>query len=211
MSAFAAIAFGREHIDHLGAAQDKGLELLSLLVVQGSHLGLDGRAVVGDDTGIDAIGLGEPSSGLGEIAHPFWIDRDAGQAGLAQGLEDGSFELAGGFEHDPLGIEEDQFRDQGGDTVGGIGHTEVLVALAKATSRNSPLTSMPTNKGATRIEFGLGSPQHPYLQKIQLEAQSTVQIQSGEKRRHQLSFGHSNKRYSFRRKKGSVPNVDNIQ
>ena len=93
MSAFAAIAFGREHIDQLGAAQDEGLELLSLLVVQGSHLGLDGRAVVGDDTRIDAIGLGEPSSGLGEIAHPFWIDRDAGQAGLAQGLEDGSFEL----------------------------------------------------------------------------------------------------------------------
>ena len=120
MSAFAAILFGREHIDQLGAAQDKGLELLGLLVVQGPHLGLDGGAVVGNDTCIDAIGLGQPSSGLGEIAHPFWIDRDAGQAGLAQGLE-GRFELAGGFEHDPLGFERDQFRDQGGDTVGRIG------------------------------------------------------------------------------------------
>ena len=59
-SAFAAILFGREHIDQLGAAQDKGLELLGLLVVQGPHLGLDGGAVVGNDTCIDAIGLSRP-------------------------------------------------------------------------------------------------------------------------------------------------------
>ncbi|MCP3728744.1 hypothetical protein M3I53_38090, partial [Paraburkholderia sp. CNPSo 3272] len=41
-----------------------------------------------------------------------------------------------------------------------------------------------------RKKIGFGSPQHPYLQKYELEAQSTVRVRSGKwKRRHQLSFG----------------------
>ena len=190
MSAFAAILFGGEHLDQLGAAQDEGLQLLGLLVVQRAHRGLDCCAVVSDDARIDAIGLGQASGGLGEIADPFGIDGDARKPGLAEGFEDGPFELSGGFEHDPLGLERDQLFEQRGDAVRRIGEARrgVGVVIGDVEERAADIDADEQRGDGGGIEFG--SPQHPYLQRYELEAQSTVRVRSGKrKRRHQLSFG----------------------
>ncbi|SAL89007.1 hypothetical protein AWB74_08857 [Caballeronia arvi] len=129
VGAFASVLLGGEHIDELSAAQDKSLQLLGLLVVQGPHGRLDGCAEVRDDTRIDAIGFSLLAVGSGEVAHPLGIDRDRRQAGLAQGFQDGAFELSGGFEHDQLRLERCEACDELGETFGRIGDAKGLAGL----------------------------------------------------------------------------------
>nr|WP_232072402.1 hypothetical protein [Paraburkholderia pallida] len=50
-----------------------------------------------DGEGIDAIGFSARAGCAGEVANLPGIDRDSGQAGFAQGPEQGEFKLAGGF------------------------------------------------------------------------------------------------------------------
>ena len=74
-----AVSLDRDHLDDLAPAVVEGLELLELQGFQGPHLGFDGLGEPGQDAGIDGIGLGQLSGGLGEVADLSGIDDHQGQ------------------------------------------------------------------------------------------------------------------------------------
>lgn len=126
MSALQAGFFGHEHVDELGTAQQQGLQLLGLHIVERAHDGFDDGGEMGDDERVDAVGLRPFAGGSGKVAYLSGINRDSGQAGLAERPEHGEFELAGGLHDDQGGTQRDQTLDQLFDGGGFIVDTEMF-------------------------------------------------------------------------------------
>ena len=63
------IALGREHFDNLPAAGDQCHQFPALGVGQGPGIRLDQFCEMGQDAGIDRVGLGQPAGGTRKVAH----------------------------------------------------------------------------------------------------------------------------------------------
>ncbi|CAE6842336.1 hypothetical protein R69888_07021 [Paraburkholderia haematera] len=117
---------GHEHVDELGTAQQQGLQLLGLHIVERTHDGFDDGGEMSDDERVDAVCLRTLAGGFGKVAHLSRIDGDSGKTGLTKRLEYGEFELAGGLHDDQGGIQRDQTLDQLVDGDGFIVDTEMF-------------------------------------------------------------------------------------
>jgi hypothetical protein len=67
---------------------------------------------LGENGGIEGVGLGEPAEGFGEVAHLAGIGDDDRDAGFRECGDGRTFESAGGFEHDERGREREQPRSE---------------------------------------------------------------------------------------------------
>ena len=88
---------------------------------QGPDDGGDDLAEVGDDAGVDGVGLGQLAHALGEVADLAGVDDDGGQPVGQQGADGGLLVRAGRFEDDALGGEGPDPGDEFGDAGGGVG------------------------------------------------------------------------------------------
>ncbi len=80
-------------------------------------LGADGLGEMGDDAGVDRVGLGEPSNGAGELAHLARVDNSDRQTGLGQRRGDDALVAAAGFHGDEPGPQRLETADQIGQAV----------------------------------------------------------------------------------------------
>ena len=69
-----AIAFADQHRDQLPAPGDQVTQGLGLGVGQRSQLRSDRLGEVGQDLGVERIGLGQAARGAGEVAHLARVD-----------------------------------------------------------------------------------------------------------------------------------------
>lgn len=99
------ILLGGEHVHELAAAVTEVAKFQGFLGQQGAHDGGDNLAEVGEDGGVNLVGLGELPGALGEVADLTGVNDDGGQAGGEQGADGGLLIRAGGFQHDALGRE----------------------------------------------------------------------------------------------------------
>ena len=140
---FQAVFFLADHLHHLLAPLQGGLEHLVGLVRQGPGFGPQGLGEVGQDLGIDLIGFGQLAGGAGEFPHRLGIDQGHRQLGLGQGRGHQELITAGGLQHDELGFEGRQALDQlldaavvvGGDKMAVLrphGHIQVLLGDVEA-------------------------------------------------------------------------------
>jgi hypothetical protein len=97
---FMAVAFALEEILEFAAAGDEFGQALMGWVGHGIGRGLKASAVVGEDGGIDGVGLGEVAAGAGVVADQAGVEAADGDAGLVEGLEEEVFVAAGGFADD---------------------------------------------------------------------------------------------------------------
>ena len=111
----AVVLLGRQHADQLAAAVVELLEFLDLRGRQRPNGGLDDLAEMGQDPGVDGVGLGQVARGLGEVADLPGVDHDGRQSGGEQGADRRLLVVAGRLEHDPLRADIPGPRDQGVD------------------------------------------------------------------------------------------------
>ena len=76
---------------------------------------------MGDDGGIDGVGLGKIVHGFGEVAHLASVDDDGGELLREQSADRGLLLRAGGLEEDPLGAQGPDPRQEFRDASGGVG------------------------------------------------------------------------------------------
>ena len=113
------------HLQQLLAAGQQGVQGPHLGRGQRPGLGADGLGEVGQDLGVDAVGLGQPAGGLGEVAGLAGVDRGGRDAGDLQGGQQGQLQAAGGLDDDQGRGQGLEPGDQGGDAgrvVGVAGH-----------------------------------------------------------------------------------------
>jgi len=73
----------------------------------------EGLGEMGDDRGIEPVGLGEPAAGAGELANLARIDHGGDQPRLAQRQPQRPFVPARRLQHDPFAAQRPQPADQG--------------------------------------------------------------------------------------------------
>ena len=100
--ALLALAFGADHLDDLPPAGDQIGQQPRRLVRQRPRLGLGRFGEVGDDRGIDRIGLGALPERLGEGADLGRIDDHDRQSGRRQRRRHDGLEAAGGLQRDDV-------------------------------------------------------------------------------------------------------------
>ena len=100
-----AIGFLGEQVDELPASGDQFGEGLGFGVLGRFWLGLDDFAEVGEDVGVDGVGLGEAAQAAGEIADLARIGDHDVVAGLDEFGGERFFVAAGGFEHNQGDVE----------------------------------------------------------------------------------------------------------
>ena len=124
----APVALGGQHLHQLAATGDQRLELLALRVGQGARLGLDALGELRQDPRVDAVGLGQLSAGLSEVAHLARIDSPRRDAGAKQRGQQLAFVAAGGFQHHQRGTRRRQPLEQPRDPVGVVATLPLLAA-----------------------------------------------------------------------------------
>jgi len=107
-----AILLGRKPVDQLSTPRQDTVEELSGLVGSGARLGPHALGKLGEDGGIEGVGLGESSEGFGEVAPLAGMGHDDGKAGFCEGGDRHTFEAPGGFEHDERRAEGAESRDE---------------------------------------------------------------------------------------------------
>ena len=112
----AAIRLGAQHVHELTAPGDQFAEVLGLLRRQRADGGPHGLGEVGDDAGIERVGLGQEAGGAGEVPDLTGIDDGDREAGAGQRGRDGGFVAARGFEGDEGGRQGAQAVDEGGQS-----------------------------------------------------------------------------------------------
>ena len=131
-----AVFLGDDHPDELSSAQGQRSELHSDLVGQRSWFGATRLSVVSQYRSIDAVGLGQLSSGFGEVSDLAWVDHHDGDLSTNPSVQDRTFEAAGGLQHDQSRSQLRQSFDQGLDTGFVVGHRQ---GLSRGTNRNIEL------------------------------------------------------------------------
>ena len=140
----AVVLLGGEHADELAAAVVQLAEFQDFLGRQGPDDGGDDLAEVGQDAGVDGVGLGELAGALGEVADLAGVDDDGGQAGGEQGADGGLLVRAGRLEDDALGREGPRPGDEFVDAGGVVGEAACSAPAGRAwASRRSLQTSTP--------------------------------------------------------------------
>lgn len=121
---------------------------------QRTRLGFEPLGQLGEQGGVDLVGLGQAADGLGESARLAWIDDGDGQAGFSQSGHDEALEPAGGFEDDGLGLEASELLGPLGEGLGGALDLAVLEwgAGAPIAEINLPFADVDTD-----VEGPLGS------------------------------------------------------
>ena len=109
------VVLGTDHLEDLSAARGEGSEFQSDRVGQGAQLWTNRLGEMSQDSGINAVGLGQFSGGFSEVSDLARIDHDHRQFGTHQSLGDLAFIAAGGFQHDRCGLNLSQPFDQGLD------------------------------------------------------------------------------------------------
>jgi hypothetical protein len=121
----AVVLFDGVHTDELAAAVAEVAEFEGFLGRQRPDGGGDDLAEMGQEGGVDGVGLGELSGAFGEVADLAGVDDDGGQAGGEQGADGGLLIRAGRLEDDPFGREGthpgDELVDAGGRVVEAFG------------------------------------------------------------------------------------------
>ena len=160
----AVVLLGGEHADELAAAVAQVAEFEDFLGRQGTHDGGDDLAEMGEDGGVDGVGLGELSDALGEVADLAGVDDDGGQAGGEQGADRGLLVGAGRFEDDALRREGSHPGDELFDACGGVvealrwprraghGHRGSLCRHRRRSGCGSWDETPESDKGATRAD-----------------------------------------------------------
>ena len=114
----------------------------------GRASGRIGLGEVGQDLGVDPVGLGQPAGGLGEVAGLAGVDRGDRDAGDLQGGDQGQLQAAGGLDDDQGRGQGLEPGDQGGDAGRVVGVAGRGLAPGRvAVSRWALETSMPTKIG----------------------------------------------------------------
>jgi hypothetical protein len=101
--------------DELAAANDQVFDGLSVCVGGGASDGLHGGGETSDETGVDRIGFGELTDGIGEAPDFQRRDDDDGQACGECRTDERLLEPAGSFDDDPLNAITTQRADQSAD------------------------------------------------------------------------------------------------
>ncbi len=127
VDAAAALSFGRHHLDDLAAPCDEIGEEPGRGVRQGPDLGPGGAGELGDDGGVDPVGLGVPLGRLGVGPDLRRIDDHERQAGAGKPRRHDGLEAAGGFDRDDLGLEGGEAQGELLDAGAGAGHGEGLL------------------------------------------------------------------------------------
>ena len=97
-----AIVFGGEHREELTPPGEYGLQSLGFRVGKGAWGGLHGSRQTSEDEGVDLVGLGEPSHGLGEVARLSGVDDGHGDPGGGDGGGGQTLVATGGLQDDQL-------------------------------------------------------------------------------------------------------------
>ena len=111
-----ALLLGADHLDDLAAARDEFRQMAGFFVGERSDLRLGRLGEVGDDGGIDRIGLGALADGLGERPHLSRVDDDEREAGAGEGGGGDLLEAACRLDGDDGGAEGDELLAQGCET-----------------------------------------------------------------------------------------------
>src|SRR6516225_701559 len=105
ISPFLTLPLGADHLDDLTPAGDEIGKLLGSLVAQRPWCDAGRFAEVGDHAGIDRVGLGPLTDGLGESANLRRIGDRHRQTSCCQCRHHDGLETSGGLEHDEVGLQ----------------------------------------------------------------------------------------------------------
>ena len=72
-----------------------------------------------DDSGVDAVRLGQDAGGAGVVANVAGVEDDEGELGLSERVGEGTFVAAGGLEGDEAGVSVATVLDEGSEAVRG--------------------------------------------------------------------------------------------
>ena len=106
------VFLSNDHVDDLSAAYGQGSEFQGELVGQRAGLRANRVSVVSQDRGIDAIGLSQLSSSLGEVSDLAWISHDHRDLGANQSEHDLTFKTPGRFQDNQSWLKLLQVLDQ---------------------------------------------------------------------------------------------------
>ena len=109
------VVLGRNHLEDLSSSRGERSEFQSHYIGQGAQLWTNHLSEVRQDSGIDAVGLGQLSGGFSEVSDLAWVDHDHRQIGTHQSARDLAFIATGRFKHDQGGLDLSQPFDQGLD------------------------------------------------------------------------------------------------
>lgn len=123
----------------LPAAGDQGLEFHLFFRAFDAETGFGQAGELGQDSGVDGVGLGQLAQAFGEVADFAGVDQRSGEGGIEKSIEEGAFGAAGGFQDNQGGGRRlqggDELLDAGGGVVeapglaGGIAARQVQVGL----------------------------------------------------------------------------------
>lgn len=125
------VAFHTDHLDHLAPAGYHLRKALRRLARQRPRLGADRLSEVGDQLGVEPVGLGEPPGGAREGSHLGRIDHRQRQPGPGDPGRHGDLETARGLEHDEHRIDRSEPVHQRRDAGAVPAHDESFSRRAK--------------------------------------------------------------------------------
>ena len=131
MGGAAAVLFGGEHVEELAAAGDEAGEFARGVIGERTDRWTNRVGEVGEDTGIEAIGLGELTGGAREVADLAWIDDGAGETGGGEFTGERGLQTTGGLEDDEGRLQREQVGDQSGDPGGVVGKRQLVARRTK--------------------------------------------------------------------------------
>jgi len=106
------VILSHDHRAYLAASSDQIFELPAGRVRQSTNLWVNHFGEVGQDIGVDAVGLGQLARGSGEVSHLTGVDDGQRETSTDQRSGYRSFQIAGGFQHDQNRLESTQPLDQ---------------------------------------------------------------------------------------------------
>lgn len=108
-----------------------------------------------EDAGIDAIGFGAAAGAASEVADLPWIDDGDGDAGLAEGLDDGALPTACGFTDDVArGLQRIQESEEGGASSRIVGKSAGVIVVMEIEGGFGDIKSDIDGKGIHGREEG---------------------------------------------------------
>ena len=111
----AALALGDQHRDQLSTSGEQLTQMLGLGIGQRAQLQRDGLSEVGQDGGVERVGLGQPAGGAGEVANLARVDHHHRQPRRGQLRDQRPLQTAGRLQHDSCRCQRLQLTDQGVD------------------------------------------------------------------------------------------------
>jgi transposase len=105
------VLLGSKHLDNLVTPGQEGRQFLGLGIRQGMGSGPDRLGEVGQDLGIQSVGLSQPASGSSKVSDLAGIDHGQGQPCCRQGTSHRHLEAARGLQHHQFWVELSQSLD----------------------------------------------------------------------------------------------------